>query len=149
MPYNARIVHSPVFETTLLKRQNHREEHLSTSKMRATRSLLLKQMIVPVEEPESGSKPVVKRAMKRLQNPPSSEKSEYMDTLYLASTSNICEQMFLIAGHALTNRRRSTVFVNFVCQIFLNMNFKFWGIEDIKSIVYDNSEDTMHNKGNN
>lgn len=91
----------------------------------------------------------MRRAAKRLQTSVSSVKSEYADTLYLVPTSNVGERMFSFAGHAITNQRQGILSVNFECQIFLYMNFKFWGIKDIKSIVHNNAEDTMHNKDSN
>lgn len=103
-------------------------------------------MSILVTDLEPNSNSIAERAMKRLQTSTSIEKSEYMDARYLVSTSKICERMFSIAGHALTNRCRGTILVSFECEIFSYMKFKFWGIRDIISIVYDNAGDTMHNK---
>lgn len=83
MHHNARIVHNPIFESTVLKIPNHREEGLSTSKKRTTRSLIRKQLSVSVQEPEPESEFIVKRAMKRLETFETSEKSELVDTRYL------------------------------------------------------------------
>lgn len=108
----------------------------------------LKQISVLVKEPLPDSECIASRAMKRLRTTASCAKSEYMDTRYLVLTSNVCERMFSIANHTLTNQRRGILLVNFECQIFLYMNLKFMGIDDIKSIVYGNAVDTMHDKEN-
>lgn len=48
----------------------------------------------------------MERTFKRLKSTDGSGSSVYMHTRYLLSTSDICERLYSIAGHTLTNRRR-------------------------------------------
>lgn len=60
-----------------------------------------------------------------------------MDTRYLLPISNVYERIFSIAGHALTNCHRELPLSNFESQLFLYINFKYWGVEEAKRIVHD------------
>ncbi len=46
------------------------------------------------------------------------ENSCYIDTRFLLPTSNICERLFLVAGHALGERRKYFTTLHFEEQMF-------------------------------
>lgn len=139
---DARIVHSPVFESAVLKIQDKREEELTTSEKRVVKSLRIDvdDIVTSSNGTEFGDESIVERAMKRLRTTATLQKSNYLDTRFLVPTSNLCERLFSISGYALTNRRRGILPHNFESQIFLHVNHGFWSIEDIKQIVCDGGD---------
>ncbi len=57
-----------------------------------------------------------------------------MDVKFLVPTSNMCERIFSIAGHAISDRRERILPANFEMYIFLHFNRDFWGLEDVNNV---------------
>ena len=47
---------------------------------------------------------------------------EYSDAHFGVRTSNVCDRLFSIMVHALSDRRKGTTPAHFECQVFLNAN---------------------------
>lgn len=63
--------------------------------------------------------------------------NQYVDTLFLVPTSNICERFFSKCGHALGSKRMATLPINAEAQMFLHMNMGLWGIDTVKAMLSD------------
>lgn len=126
---------------TTLAHTNEECEHLFSLRLViAAWNLLLKKSAAPLADPASDS--IVEQAIKRLKTSVTTANSEYRDTFYIHPIFNICERMFSVAKHALTDHQRGIPPHSFDSQLFLYMNQNFWGIKDTKSIVRDNREET-------
>ena len=93
--------------------------------------------ILMSEHPLS-SPTLAERALKRRRL--ESAHSVYLDLRFLLPTSNCCERLFSIAGHALSPRRRGMLPGNFENLIYLNQNREFWGIEEILRTMSEEKE---------
>lgn len=51
---------------------------------------------------------------------------QYIDTKYILLTSNICDRLFSVAGHALGSRRKSMLLANSESPLFLSLNGDLW-----------------------
>lgn len=132
---SARIVYSPLFESAVVKIQDATEQDFTRSEKRAVCGLLLEQKAAPGKDPPSDS--IVERDMKPLKASVTTTNFKYQDTCYVLSTSDICERMLSIAGHAQTNHHQGILPHNSESQLFLYVNQSCCDIEDIKTIVHD------------
>lgn len=83
---------------------------------------------------------ILKRALKHLRTPTTTKKLDYMDRAYFNPTSSCCERLFVKFGHAFSNRRRGISSMIFESQIFMYVNDKNWGVDDMKVIVSNRTD---------
>lgn len=96
---SATIVMMPEFEYGIVKIQQNRCLELYSDGKKSVERLVL----VPTQEngKERRSLSIVERASKRVRRCAESSNVSYMDKRFFLPTSNICELLFSIAGHAL------------------------------------------------
>lgn len=133
----AKLVHSSMFESAVIKIQDFHKKDLSTKNKRDVWPLLIERAVeVEADIPSDGS---VQRALKCLYTTTTTKRSDYMDTGYLISRFNCCKRLFSVTGHALSNCRRRILPITFESQMFLYMDGRYSGIDDVKMIVSDKS----------
>lgn len=136
----ARIKHSSVLESAVMKIQDAREQDLTTTENRAVLGPLLEQSAALETDPVSDC--IVEQVIKRLRASVKTAKFEYLDTHYLLPTPNVGKPVFSTSVHALTSRHREILPHNFATQKFLYINWNFSGIEDSKIVVHDIRKNT-------
>lgn len=132
---SAEIVHSPLFESAVVKVQRGNSSALSREERAMLSSL---ELVRSGESSESDDRlSFAQRALKRQKTFGRARTQNYMDSRFLLPTSNICERLFSKAGHVLTDRRKGLSPVNLESQIFLHLNNDLWGTRDINKITQD------------
>lgn len=128
----ASIVHSPIFESGLVKIQNNQAGNLSDAEQHATRALKTTS-----KQSESAADGEIVSFAQRLLKRRRTEAVEcgYLDTRFLSPTSNICERLFSKAGYALSDRRKKISPVSFEQQLFLHANSDLWDVSEVHSML--------------
>lgn len=141
---NASIVLHPVFEGAVAKVLRG-ELTLSPAEESALKALELPsptdvtsdvELVSGSEQPEMS---LAQRALKK-QRTDADKRSKYMDLRFLLPTSNMCERLFSIAGHCLTDKRQRVLPANFESQIFLYVNRNYWGIKEVAQVMKKDDE---------
>lgn len=100
----ARVVHSTLFESALVKIKDQKKGEINISEKRAVRPLLISTVSTPQQEKLKYS--IIERALNRLRAEISQNHTPYLDTRLLLPNYNLCGRLFSISGYVWTNRRR-------------------------------------------
>jgi hypothetical protein len=119
------IVHSPSFETALVKLQDDEWEDLSPEEVLLMRSFLLEnaepglQSISPTK-PTTLAAAALKTKKRKIVTCP------YVNVSHIPPTSNMVERLFSSARLVLTDYRKSMTPYTFECVMFLKFNRSYW-----------------------
>lgn len=104
---NTFIVHSPHFESSVVKFRNEKNLDTTTSEKCGLRCLLI--YVNGDKEKESDTGTSMDRELKRLKSGSrdGASASAYINTRFLVPTSNLCKRMVSVSGHCLTNSRKT------------------------------------------
>ena len=120
---SAAIIHSPDFESGLIKVQDElAEENLTQAEKSALRRFkstgpILTETVAPKTN-------IVEQALKKRKM----NHSTYVDTTFIPATSNVVERLFSGARLVLTDYRKSMTPYTFECLMFLKMNRNLWDL---------------------
>lgn len=96
----ARIVHSLLFESAIVKLQEQRFAELSSQETSAVAALKKQHTTNGTNSEDVRSYSFAERLLKRRRT--ETVEQNYLDTRFLTPTSNVCERLFSKAGYALT-----------------------------------------------
>lgn len=131
---DSNIIENKRFESAIVKIQQNREEELTLAEKRAVAHLKKEEGQSSSEVPQE-SLSFAQRLLKkrRVDNQKSSD--GYVDMRFILPTSNLCERLFSIAGYAMSDRRKNMLPANFESQLFLHINARLWGIQEVHEIL--------------
>lgn len=132
------IVENPAFEAAIIKVQNKDEDTLITSERCAIMHLKLQNKNDNNLEcfQSQTTLSFAQRALKKMKIAQSQNKTSYIELRFILPNTNVCERIFSVAGHAMSDRRKRILPSNFECQLFLNFNHRLWGLKEISEIVH-------------
>ena len=130
----ANIVHSPTFESAVVRIQAGEDASMSSAEKRAVQKL---RSVHLVDEPDETSErlSICQRAEKRRKLNPVGPSTRYIDTSFITPTSNVCERFFSKVGHSIGPLRRRLHTENIEAQMFLHCNMDLWGPTDVNSVI--------------
>lgn len=127
----ADIVHSPCFESAVVKLQRKLGHTLTHEELDAVRKL---EISTSESSIDNQALSYDERALQKKKGTHNIER-KYRDTSFLIPTSNICERLFSKAGHVLTDRRMAIQPCNLESQLFLHFNRDLWGVADFNVLT--------------
>lgn len=128
---DATIIHSPNFETSIVKIQESRYSELSRVKLSESSSV--KQDCVEVRNGVENNISFAETTMKKRRL--NESRGAFMDTRFILPSSNILERLFSIAGYSLRDRRRGLLPSNFEMRLFLRANADLCGVSDVQYML--------------
>lgn len=135
---SAAIVHSPNFDSGIVKLLQHAEAELNADEVAALYQLKVtidtsQKSDVPVEDDDFASVCLKKRKKDKI-----SPLQQYLKCTFLLPTSNILERFFSSAGYAFNDFRQNLKPMNLEMQLFLKVNRSFWD-ENLVSKIFSHS----------
>ncbi len=131
--HDAKIVHSPFFESGIVKLLEQDTDNLSYDEKVAMECF---KISVNENDNNPGDKAtglsIVQRAAQKKRKV---AKNEYVDLSYVPPTSNVVERLFSAARLVLTDYRKSMTPYTFECIMFLKINRDYWDIDLVATIV--------------
>lgn len=131
------LVDNPIFENAVAKVQAANEAALTSSERKSIAHLLRDEQSRPQEDTGSEGFSFAERLLKRRRLNESQQKSRYLDLRFILATSNLCERLFSLAGHAIGSRRKGSLPSNIESQLFLNVNSGYWGISEVHEMLHN------------
>lgn len=132
---DASIVLQYKFESRIRKLQEGRTSELTQDETEAVEKLKRDERSSYCSGEEGTESTLAERALKRHRAGSSSTESLYKDSRFVLPTSNICERRFSKAVFALNDRRRGILPCNFEAEMFLHVNARYWGIQEVQRIM--------------
>jgi len=117
---DAKIVHSPVFENSVVKVLNDKENDLTVEERLSLKKLEKNESTIPAIL-SFDRNPYICGASTTINNP-----SKYIDLTFIPPTSNIVERLFSLAGRIYCDNRKSLDNSTLEEIIFLNQNKDLW-----------------------
>ena len=137
---NADIVHSPYFDSAIVKIQNDEENSLTKTEKESVEFLLLP---IATEDDEDAddldSSSILQIALKNKEKK-KRKKSKYRSTYHTSPTSNICERLFSRASHVMTPNRRLMGTETLEIVLMLRFNNDLWDPETIQQCMVGEAE---------
>ena len=130
---SAEIVHSPEFESAVVKLQQGNTLALSREEEISITRLLIENSNENITECDGLS--FAQRVLKRRKMSSNAMSKKYLDTRFLVPTSNVCERLFSQVGYVLTDRRKAINPANLESQIYLHANRDLWGSQEVNEIL--------------
>ena len=125
---NAPIVHSPKFDTAVIKVLNENEETLDDEEREFISSLIQNPNNRSVST-EFSTNPFIVSSTRNLKT------SEYMNLNFIPATSNMVERLFSLSRRMYSDHRKSLNNTTLENIIFLNQNNKFWNEETVDKSI--------------
>ncbi|KUG01955.1 hypothetical protein AM587_10008179 [Phytophthora nicotianae] len=135
----AQIVHSPLFESAIVKVQN--DLPLSSPEQQE-----IEAFVLPTNESSPAVRPRVDFASTVLRQAKKRRRSEHVVAKYdpilheVPPTSNACERLFSGCKLVLTSLRASTLPANFEVMMFLRANMELWNSATLLGCIEDDEE---------
>ncbi|ETP42763.1 hypothetical protein F442_10346 [Phytophthora nicotianae P10297] len=135
----AQIVHSPLFESAIVKVQN--DLPLSSPEQQE-----IKAFVLPTNESSPAVRPRVDFASIVLRQAKKRRRSEHVVAKYdpilheVPPTSNACERLFSGCKLVLTSLRASTLPANFEVMMYLRANMELWNSATLLGCIEDDEE---------
>ena len=140
---DADIVHSPHFDSAIIKLHDKKFETLTDDEEAAILCLKMQQTTSATAEagdaldsPGSVENLLKKRKLEKLS---CQAKCVFQDSRYLLATSNIIEWFFSTAGHAFSDHRQGLRPMNLEMHFFVKINKKFWDAETVTQLLIVNN----------
>ena len=130
MDPTATILHSPTFESALVKILDENYQELTTGEQESVLKLKNQSPTQPDDEAEAN---FAKQILQKKRRP--SIKNSYIDCKIFRPTSNTSERFFSTAGYVLTDIRGRLLPVNLELRIFLKFNKSLGDMNTVKRIV--------------
>ena len=127
---DASIIHSPDFESGLVKVQDNSPDESFTQAEKLALRRFRNVSQSASESIESSSTNIVELALKKQKLGCAS----YVDMAFIPPTSNVVERLFSGARLILTDYRKSMTPYTFECLMFLKMNRAFWDISLVAKV---------------
>ena len=138
LEWNSNIVHSPTFESAVVKLQRGEEDTLNSEERRAVECFLKPNCVdLSTEETQNDNVNIVEQAAieeqdrKRLR----SGSSMYLSTYHILPTSNIVERLFSSARYLLDDNRKKMLPRNVEICLYLKVNRSLWDFETVASVI--------------
>lgn len=136
---NSKIVHSPIFESALIKIQDNKLYDLSPEEQIAASNLMLSSSdLIMDTDFSSGSDDFAGSVLRKRKMEKQSNISKYMDTRFVVPTSNAVERLFSMVGYAFSDMRQRLLPVNLEMQVFLKSNKHLWNEALVSQIISSN-----------
>lgn len=130
---NAQIIHSPVFETAIIKIQNCDQNGMSSEETFAVKGLKTQIVTDPLLDNDDDLT-FAERALKRKKSNTVSCK-DYVNTNFVLPTSNDVERFFSKCKRELSFKRRTSGRQSLKALMFLKFNRDLWNLELVHDIV--------------
>ena len=130
---NAEIVHSPDFESGIVKIIDENAEDLTELEKGAVEVFSRQESQVDNGDTPEGDLSIVEKALKLKKR--KVIRSQYVTLDFIPATSNIVERLFSNARLVLTDYRKSMSPYTFECVMFLKFNRKYWDLALVSKIV--------------
>ena len=124
---NAKIIHSPKFESAIVKIQEKMHDTLDDEELAAV--AVLKKEVILTQTRSDEQENSVAEFMKRRKMTKAEHDNGYVETRFLLPTSNLLERFFSVSGLAYDDFRQNMTPMNLEMQLFLKTNKRFWDEE--------------------
>ena len=124
---NAKIIHSPKFESAIVKIQEKLHDTLDDEELAAV--AVLKKEVILTQTRSDEQENSVAEFMKRRKMTKAEHDNGYIETRFLLPTSNLVERFFSVSGLAYDDFRQNMTPMNLEMQLFLKTNKRFWDEE--------------------
>ena len=124
---NAKIVHSPKFESAIVTIQEKMHDTLDDEELAAV--AVLKKEVILTQTRSDEQENSVAEFMKRRKMTKAEHDNGYIETRFLLPTSNLVERFFSVSGLAYDDFRQNMTPMNLEMQLFLKTNKRFWDEE--------------------
>ena len=124
---NAKIIHSPKFESAIVKIQEKMHDTLDDEELAAV--AVLKKEVILTQTRSDEQENSVAEFMKRRKMTKAEHDNGYIETRFLLPTSNLLERFFSVSGLAYDDFRQNMTPMNLEMQLFLKTNKRFWDEE--------------------
>lgn len=126
---SANIVVNLGFEAALVKILNGQELSLSANEQAQVSGFLKEQDVsLPPDDSERTSAASLAARILKRKREETSGNSKYVDLIFIASTSNICERLFSLTKRILTDTRSRMLPVNFESLVYPKCNRGYWNV---------------------
>lgn len=130
----AAIVHSPAFESAIVKVQSEESSTLTHEERQSIQRFEI--LSGALNRGNNDSLSYDARALLAQESNSFSGK-KYQDLRFLIPTSNVCERLFSKAGYTLGDRRMSLLPANLESQLFLHLNKDLWSVSDLNELTIE------------
>ena len=124
---NAKIIHSPKFESAIVKIQEKMHDTLDDEELAAV--AVLKKEVILTQTRSDEQENSVAEFMKRRKMTKAEHDNGYIETRFLLPASNLLERFFSVSGLAYDDFRQNMTPMNLEMQLFLKTNKRFWDEE--------------------
>lgn len=137
---DAPIIHSPVFETAIIKIQNCEQNEMSSEEKFAVKGLTTQFVTDPLLNNDDDDLSFAERALKRKRLSTMSCK-DYVNTNFVIPTSNDVKRLFSKSKRELSCQRRISSRSTLQALMFLKFNRNLWDLALVNEIVNANGND--------
>ena len=123
-----KLVHSPIFESAVVKILTQTESKMSEEKVSAKTLLENERTPENVGNISFADKVLLKKRQKVY-------KSQYLNFKFILPTSNTVERLFCMAKFVLVDHRKSIESIHLESLLFLKLNRKYCDISTVQKII--------------
>lgn len=138
------IVQSPEFENAVVMQLKNKQNSLNRSKRSAVGILHIQGKVR--EGNSSNRRNLFAHSLRTEANEKFIEKTPYMDTRFICSTSNAVERLSSKVGYVLSSRHHALLPTNFENRVLLHIYADLWPVSEVKKIVYREIKEITSNK---
>ena len=138
LEWDSNIVHSPTFESAIVKVQRGEEDTLNSEERRVMECFKKPNYVdLSTEETQNNDVNIVEQAAIKEQDRKRQRTgvSIYSSTYHLLPTSNVVERLFSSAKYLLDDNRKKMLPRNVEICLYLKINRNLWNLETVASVI--------------